>query len=208
MNRGTIVALSAVGLTLGASAVYYWNPKEGAKRRRLLRDRAVVVKHEARRRGRKAMKRVKDTTNGLVEAASGTFNRRELEPDELARRIASKVPKLVTYPGVKVEVKNGSVALSGPVLAEEAEGLLSKVSAMAGAREVVNNLDLVIRVQDVRRPEDGNGNGGIHLQEVEVNHPTERGFWTGERVLTGAGSTLGLLSLGLLTTRLIAGGRA
>jgi hypothetical protein len=206
MNRGTIVALSAVGLTLGASAVYYWDPKAGAKRRRLLRDRAVVIKYEARRRGRNAVKSVRTTTNGMVEAASGTFNRRELEPDELARRIASKVPKLVTYPGVRVEVKNGTVALSGPVLAEELEGLLSKVNTMAGARKVVSNLDLVIRVKDVRRPEDGNGD--MRLQEVEPNHPTERGFWSGERVLTGAGSTLGLLSLGLLTTRLIAGGRA
>jgi hypothetical protein len=167
----------------------------------------VVVRHEASRQSRKALQAVKHTNGNVVEAAAGPFKRREVGPDELARRISSRVPKLATYPGVRVEVKSGAVALSGPVLAEEAEGLLSKVGAMAGERMVVNNLDLVIRVRDVRPP-GHDGNGGIRLQEVESDHPTERAFWTGDRVLTGAGSTLGLLGLGLLTTRFIAGGRA
>lgn len=37
---------------------------------------------------------------------------------------------------------------------------------------------------------------------------TGRACWTGERMLTEAGRTLGLLDLGLLTTKLVAGGRA
>lgn len=196
MNKGAIVLISALGVGAGASAFYLLDPKEGARRRRRVRDKAIVLGYEARRQSRKAMKTARRATDTLAELLANRATERQTSLDELAERIQTKVAKLVSYPGVKVTTRNGKVTLSGAILADEAAHLLAKVAAMKGVDEVVDKLEPIV-------PESGHevraGNGGSAHRGL-----TGHSWSASERVLASAGSTLGLLGLGILTRTLIA----
>ncbi len=196
MNTGTVVLLGAVGLGAGAGAWYLFDPKEGAKRRRRLRDKAIVIGYEARRQSRKALKSAHDATDAVTGLFADKLSRGDNGQDGLADRVQAKVSKLTTHPSVKATARHGKVTLSGPILAAEAGSLIAHVAAMRGVNEVVDKLE-VIWPESNREPREGfersSGNG-------LTNHPWSKG----ERVMASAGGTLGLLGLGLLTRGLIA----
>jgi len=196
MNKGTVVFLGAVGLGAGAGAYYLLDPKEGARRRRRLRDKAIVIGYEARRQGRKAMKTARnagDVLNGLL---ANRYTRRVNGRDGLAERVQSAVSKLASRPGVTATTRRGKVILSGPILAGEAGELVAKVAAMRGVSEVVDKLELTWpeSAHEARNGFESSTGNGI----------TSHAWSKSERVMASAGGTLGLLGLGLLTRSLIA----
>ncbi len=197
MERQTIVVLSALGLGAGAGAWYFLDPKQGKKRRRQVRDQALVLGHDVRRQGRKVARNVSRVAGSAISAALASISR-PATPEELADRVQTRVAKLGSLPGVTAAVTNGRVELSGPVLAEEADGLVARVRAMSGVSEVVNKLDPLVRLSDIREPQ--SGNGYETAQEVTPQAAQGRTWSTGaSRALVGAGSALGLVGLGLLT---------
>ena len=196
MNEGTVVLLGAVGLGAGAGVYYLLDPKEGARRRRRLRDKAIVIGYEARRQGRKAMKTARsagEVINGLL---ANRYARRVNGRDGLGERVQAAVAKLASHPGITAAVKRGKVVLSGPILAEEAAELVAKVAAMRGVSEVVDKLELTW-------PESAHETHGS-FESSNGNGRPSHGWSRSERVMASAGGTLGLLGLGLLTRNLIA----
>jgi hypothetical protein len=196
MNKGTVVLLGAVGLGAGAGAYYLLDPKEGARRRRRLRDKAIVIGYEARRQGRKAMKTARsagEVINGLL---ANRYVRRVNGKEGLAERVQAAVAKLPSRPGVTAKVRQGKVVLSGPILAEEAGELVAKVAAMRGVSEVVDKLEPTW-------PEPAH-EGRHSFESSTGNGLTGHAWSTNGRVMASAGGTLGLLGLGLLTRGLIA----
>jgi len=196
MNKGTVVLLGAVGLGAGAGAYYLLDPKEGARRRRRLRDKAIVVGYEARRQGRKAMKAARSASEVLNGLLANRYARRVNGKEGLAERVQAAVTKLASRPGVTATVRHGKVVLSGPILAEEAGELVAKVAAMRGVSEVVDKLELTW-------PESAHESHG-NFESSTGNGMTGHAWSTSERVMASAGGTLGLLGLGLLTRGLIA----
>ena len=196
MNKGTVVLLGAVGLGAGAGAYYLLDPKEGARRRRRLRDKAIVVGYEARRQGRKAMKTARSAGEVLNGLLANRYARRVNGKEGLAERVQAAVTKLASRPGVTATVRHGKVVLSGPILAEEAGELVAKVAAMRGVSEVVDKLELTW-------PDSAHESNG-NFESSTGNGMTGHAWSTSERVMASAGGTLGLLGLGLLTRGLIA----
>ena len=63
--------------------------------------------------------------------------------DQLRERIRAQMGRWVSHPrAVQVEVQEGRVRLSGYVLRGEAHGLVENVHAMAGVRELQNDLQI------------------------------------------------------------------
>jgi osmotically-inducible protein OsmY len=61
---------------------------------------------------------------------------------QLRERVRSRLGDWVSHPGaISVDVENGVVRVSGQVLVKELDGLLSRITGVAGVRKVHNALD-------------------------------------------------------------------
>lgn len=61
---------------------------------------------------------------------------------QLRERVRSRLGDWVSHPGaITVDVDNGVVRVGGQVLAKELDGLLSRITGVAGVRKVHNALD-------------------------------------------------------------------
>jgi hypothetical protein len=61
---------------------------------------------------------------------------------QLRERVRSRLGDWVSHPGaIRVDVENGVVRVSGQVLEKELDGLLSRITGVAGVRKVHNALD-------------------------------------------------------------------
>ena len=68
---------------------------------------------------------------------------RVVDDGVLVDRVRSKIDRVVSHPGaITVMAQNGTVTLTGPVLADEVPHLLSCVKWIAGVQHVNNDLDI------------------------------------------------------------------
>ena len=121
---GTLGALFA-----GALAMYYLDPELGERRRALLAD---LVKSglpgERRTRGRLVRRTYHRTTQADPRSDA-----------ELRARVQELLGRTASFPGaIHVDVENGSVRLSGRVLAQERDALLDQVLQTPGLQKLVN----------------------------------------------------------------------
>lgn len=121
---GTLGALFA-----GALAMYYLDPDLGERRRALL---AELVKSglpgERRARGRHVRRTYHRTTQADPRSDA-----------ELRARVQELLGRAASFPGaIRVDVDNGSVRLSGRVLAQERDALLEQVLQTPGLQKLVN----------------------------------------------------------------------
>ena len=144
MNRKTAVWIG-VGAGAGLGLMYLLDPKNGRRRRALVRDKTV---HGLKATGRavgKLSKHVANTTKGMAVTIVSPLRRTEqpVSNDILEHRIRTKMGRAVSNPrAISVSVSEGNVKLSGPVLKSEAHRLLTCVSKVRGVNSVENHLDV------------------------------------------------------------------
>jgi hypothetical protein len=136
-------ALSWVGpLSLGAVAMYLLDPSTGRRRRALVRDQAV---HLSRRTSEAADALARDLRNRATGLAATLRRDAEdvgpVDDAVLEARVRSSLGRVCSHPGaVGVSSVQGIVELVGPVLADEYEQIWNTVNAVPGVLEVVDNL--------------------------------------------------------------------
>jgi gas vesicle protein len=131
------------GAVLGATAMYYLDPDNGRRRRAMVRDKLVSGSHEAARGVRHTTRWAAGRARGVVATGhlDGMSRELPLSDAQLRERVRSRLGRLVSHPGaIDVQVDNGSVRLSGDILTQELDGLLSQVRDMAGVQRVINAL--------------------------------------------------------------------
>ncbi|HXG16934.1 MAG TPA: SRPBCC family protein [Calidithermus sp.] len=140
MNRA-MTMLTAAGV--GAAVMYLLDPDRGNRRRALIRDKLVSAR---RRAGDAAQVTARDMANrarGGVAELTSWIARRPPSDDVLTERVRSRLGFLVSHPGsIDVAVRDGWVTLSGPVLADEVDQLLTGVSRVRGVRGIDNRLEV------------------------------------------------------------------
>lgn len=140
--REWLTAVAA--LAAGAAVMYYLDPDRGRRRRALVRDQVLSISHETGGMARARGKRAADRMKGLV--ARGRARLRPAEPEsdaQLRDRIRSRLGRIVSHPrAVHVDVDRGRVSLSGHILAEDVDALMSSVHGMAGVHDVHNRLSV------------------------------------------------------------------
>lgn len=141
MNRE--VTLLAGGIGLGAALMYILDPDRGRRRRALVRDQLVSAAHRAPDAFGATARDLSNRTRGLAAEVGSMFSGEEEVSDEvLAARVRSKMGRVVSHPhAIKVTVEQGRVTLSGPILADEVNDLLSCVSHVRGVADVENRLE-------------------------------------------------------------------
>lgn len=141
MNKG----LSMIGgIGLGAGLEYLFDPEMGDRRRAMVRDKAVEALNKAEEAIEVTAKDLQSRVTGLVsELRSRVMEMGEEISDEvLEARIRAKLGMVSAHPGaIEIRVNNGQVTLSGPILAEEAERVLSAISSIKGVSGVENQLE-------------------------------------------------------------------
>jgi hypothetical protein len=132
----------ALAFAAGALAMYLMDPNTGRRRRAIVRDRSVSMRHDAERYVRGKSKRAADRLRGVAARTRASLTSEPVDDDLLHERIRARLGRLVERPhDVEVHVRDGRVQLKGHVAEEEFHDLLHTVSSMRG----VQNLESLLR---------------------------------------------------------------
>lgn len=139
------------GAGLGAGLMYLLDPDRGKRRRALVRDQAVRSARKTREAAEATARDAQNRTRGIVYSVKSWISpETHLSDDLLVERVRSKLGMLVRHPrSIEVTARDGTVILSGPVLADEVDSLVAMVSRVAGVRHVENRLDIHEEAGDV-----------------------------------------------------------
>ncbi len=149
-ERGPRPAALIGSAALGGGLMYLLDPDRGRRRRALLRDKLLRTAHRA---GDALDATACDTANrarGLVAGTRLRLLRGGVDDTVLVARVRAALGGVVSHPrAIEVSATNGRVTLSGPILAHEVAGLLSRVSTVPGVAAVENHLEVHEQAGDV-----------------------------------------------------------
>jgi osmotically-inducible protein OsmY len=132
-----------VGFVLGGVTVALLDPRRGAARRALLRDKAFSAVKDAAETGSRRARDLRQRLHGVVYEAKARMSEQDVPDDILVERVRAQIGRPVSHPrAIEVRAENGRVILSGPILADEADDLIRRISRIAGVRSIESQLDL------------------------------------------------------------------
>jgi uncharacterized membrane protein len=140
MSKRLTMLLTA---TMGAAAMYYFDPARGRYRRALVRDRFVHSTHKAKHGIGIVGRDMRNRTAGTTAGIRSLFDSRPTDDPVLADRVRAALGRVVTHPAsIEVEARDGVITLSGPILADEAPALIACVRAVRGVEAVDDELEV------------------------------------------------------------------
>ncbi|MEW5792172.1 MAG: BON domain-containing protein [Pseudomonadota bacterium] len=147
---------------LGAGLMYLFDPERGKRRRALMRDKAVHTANKATDTVNKFSEDMMNRTRGLGSELRARMKREPVEDSILVERIRAAIGRLTSHPSaIQVEVQEGQVTLSGPILADEAQALIDRVENLRGVAGVVDQLERHAEAGSVPGLQ-GEPAGGVH----------------------------------------------
>jgi uncharacterized membrane protein len=140
MKKGTAMI---VGAGVGAGLMYLYDPQLGRRRRALTRDKFIHLTHRINDAIDVTSRDLTNRALGVWAEMRSCLTSEGVSDEVLAERVRSKLGGLISHPSaVEVNAEQGHVTLSGPVLRDEANGLLKGVASVRGVREVNDRLAL------------------------------------------------------------------
>jgi len=208
MNRE--ISLLAGGIGIGATLMYIFDPDKGKRRRALARDKVLSLKNHTPDAIGVIKRDFSNRARGLAAQARSIFKSEDISDDVLVSRVRSKIGRTVSHPhAIEVTINQGNITLSGQILADEVNDLISCVSAVSGAREVDNQLEIHEEAGNVPSLQGGRQRSRYRFELLQENwSPTARvlvGVAGGACILyclsrrNALGTTLGTLGFRLLT---------
>ncbi len=180
MKRGVSI-LSALGL--GAGLMYFFDPQYGNRRRSMVKDQANSLLNQSDTFIEKASRDIRNRARGVLAETTGKLSDQGGTSDwVLEERVRANLGRLSRHPGaIEVNANQGQVTLSGPILKEEVDRVVSGVSKTRGVNEVNNRLEVHETATDVPALQ---GKG----QRPEPTSELLQQNWSPTaRLLTGAG---------------------
>ena len=144
MNKG-IALVGGVGL--GAALMYFLDPDRGKRRRELVRDKVESTGNKVGSYAEKMSREIQNRANDVVAEAKSLFQHEAVADDVLVDRVLSKLGQNLGT--IDVQATNGTVILSGSILAEELPDVLSAVSHVRGVKKVENQLRVLPGAENV-----------------------------------------------------------
>lgn len=141
MKRGLSI-LGALGI--GAGLMYFFDPQKGNRRRSLVRDQATRLRNQSDTFIEKASHDIRNRIRGLLAETTARLSDREGTSDWiLEERVRANIGRLSRHPGsIEVSANQGQVSLSGPILKDEVQQVVSGASKTRGVKNVNNELDV------------------------------------------------------------------
>ncbi|HET9195768.1 MAG TPA: BON domain-containing protein [Vicinamibacterales bacterium] len=129
------------GIAIGAVAASILDPGRGARRRALLRDKAVRATRVTSDAFETTMRDLSNRTRGFAAETRGWIEERAVNDARLLERVRARLGRVSSHPrAIDVEAQGGQVTLRGPVLSSEVQDLLSAAADVRGVRSVINEL--------------------------------------------------------------------
>lgn len=140
LTPSRVVGAAAVAAGVGAAVEYVLDPDRGHARRAKARDKAVhatiLLSKGCRVLGRDMAARGRGAVAGARYLVAG----RTVEDDVLHDRVRAELGRHVSHPhGVRVQVTDGVVTLTGDVLAWEARRAVRALGRVPGVKRVVGD---------------------------------------------------------------------
>jgi hypothetical protein len=130
------------GIGLGAGLMYIFDPDRGRSRRATARDAARHIANAFDDAVGKTSRDLSNRAQGVVAELNSIFRCEKADDDVVAARVRSKLGRAVSHPhAIQVAVNQGSVTLSGRILAGEVDQLLNRVWSVRGVTGVEYRLE-------------------------------------------------------------------
>lgn len=130
------------GIAIGAVAASILDPGRGARRRALLRDKAVRATRMTGDAFETTMHDLANRTRGFAAETRGWIEERAVDDARLLERVRARLGRVSSHPrAIDVEAQGGQVTLRGPVLSSEVQDLLSAAAGVRGVRSLINELE-------------------------------------------------------------------
>ena len=198
------------GAGIGVGLMYFFDHRQGKRRRARVRDKVTHVINKAGEAFEKTSRDLGNRAEGLVAGIGYVASCAEVDDDVLVARVRSKLGRVVSHPrAISVAADHGRVTLAGPVLASEADRLLKSVRAVRGVKVVVSHLEIHASADNVPALQGGRKREGEAFPLLQANwSPTARllaGAAGGALVAYGirrrdlAGGAAGLLGVAIVS---------
>ena len=146
---GTISRLATTA-GLGAAAMYFYDTQRGHRRRALLRDKLTRLVNVSDDALDAATQDLGHRMQGWAAELRAMRTPGEAPDPVIVARVRSRLGRVCSHPhAVEVTSTDGNVTLSGPMLAGEADPVLSSIRAVHGVRNVTNKLRVYQHAQDI-----------------------------------------------------------
>ncbi len=131
-----------LGLGAGVVASALIDPRRGAARRAMIRDRTTSQVHHASERARKKSHQLGWRARGILHETRGRLSHERVDDEILVERVRAQLGRPVSHPhSIEVSAEDGCVVLNGKILASEEPALLRRVRRVRGVRDVLNQLE-------------------------------------------------------------------
>ena len=138
MNKRLALLTAA---SIGAGAMYLLDPDRGARRRGLLRDKAVRFTRVTRCSLGQLSRDLRNRATGVISEIRASTTTGDVADSVLVNRIKSQLGKYpVHHRSILIDANGGAVTLSGDVLQSEAGKIVAAVSSVRGVKDVINHL--------------------------------------------------------------------
>jgi hypothetical protein len=132
-----------VGLGVGVAAAYLLDPELGSSRRALARDKLIKTRRKTTDAAVTSARDLRNRAKGIAAETWSRLRGEAVRDDVLAERVRAKLGFLVRHPSaVDIQVSDGCVILSGPVLTDEVQQLVRGIRSVRGVVGVINALDM------------------------------------------------------------------
>ena len=200
----------AGGMLLGAGMMYLLDRNQGRGRRARMRDQLVHARNELDDFVDTSARDLRNRAQGLAAGAKSRLSGEEVDDVVLAERVRAVLGRVVSHPhAVHVGAREGTITLSGPILAHELPELLTAARAVRGVRGIVNQLEAHAEPGNIPALQGGRRRPGMRPDILQENWAPRTRLLIGLCGLTLtlggmrregiAGGMMTALGLGLLT---------
>jgi hypothetical protein len=138
VRRVRAAASFVAGVALGSAIMYFLDPRTGANRRALARDRLSSGSRSYAGLTGKRLRHLRNQLGGLVAASTDWLRTPAIDSDrKIADRIRARLGRVTEHmQGLGVEVREGQVVLSGALSDEEAVRVVAETQRIPGVKTV------------------------------------------------------------------------
>src|SRR5262249_8067544 len=128
------IARTLSAAALAATAMYWFDPSRGRRRRARFGDQALHLVRKVGRGLDASARAIAHRIEGRTAEVGAAFDGAPAEDRVVAERVRSALGRVVSHPGaIEVVVESGRVRLKGAVLAKEVPALMRAVRGVRGA---------------------------------------------------------------------------
>ncbi len=167
-NEGLLPMLA--GLGMGALTMYVMDPRQGRRRRAIMKDKIIKAWRKSGAALDAAGRDIAHRVQGIAAETKGAMREREVSDRVLAERVRSQLGRAVSHPSaLELDARKGRVRIRGDILKHELPQLLSTVKSVRGVKKVEQDLNVYESADDVPSLQGGSPRTGERSELFQSN---------------------------------------